>query len=302
MSGLLSLGKYQWLNPNSGLDPVLLAHYLRVTQSVVESVTGLVFGSEVASVTDMGSHVWRIEFHGGSYDVGQQVRLLGGGVSAEPFTVLDAGVTTVEQADAGDFFDAFFEANPDALAVATGTAWIEVESTIAIAPTKILPIVEYVGQAQSLHVYCYPRPVFSVISVQTRRSEDVLWSESYNVITLNATDFELFKQLGLGAGVQIKRASLPREAEGGEYLVKRMMRKVPSGVKVTYAAGFYSQIPADLESAAQQIAGAVVTAADKGGMFASENLDYYSYSALTYDQLSALPYAALSILRRYARS
>mgnify|MGYP007113036757 CR=1 FL=1 len=46
---------------------------------------------------------------------------------------------------------------------------------------------------------------------------------------------------------------------------------------------------------------AVVAAGDKGGVFASESLDYYSYSSLTYDQLSALPHAAMSILRRYAR-
>lgn len=249
----------------------------RAALVIAEAISGLRFGASVRAISNNDlSTTYRLIYAGTDFEVGSLVRLVGGGVSAEPFEVTDAGLS------GSDY-------------------WIEVESDEAIAPVKILPILEYEGEAQSLHVYCHPRPVFSAVSVKSRYSAETMWSDSDSVTTLDSTQYESFRSGGIKAGVRLQRSAVPTVPEGGEFLIKRMRRQQLDGVKVTYAAGFYPHLPADLESAISQIVAAIESASASGGVFASESLDYYSYSALSYDQLAAMPHAALSILRRYSR-
>lgn len=277
MSGALSLARFKTLSPNGELTDPQIRFGLSVAQAVAESLSGLVFGSEVvtASITASGT-TYTIPFYGGMYEVGQSVRLIGGGVAATLFEVTDAGINS------------------------NGSLFIKVVSSVAIAPTKILPSFEYVGTASSNEVNVDRRPVFSVASVKTKASADTLWSES-TVTTLASTDYEVFASRGINRGVRIKQSALPLRSEGGPYLVKRMVRQAIDGIKVNYVAGFYSQIPADLEGAIVQLVPAIVGASKSGGAFASENHDYYSYTLLSYDQLAMLPFAAVGVLRSYAR-
>lgn len=249
----------------------------RAALVIAESISGLRFGATVRAVSVAeDSSTYRLIYVGTDFEIGSSVRLVGGGVSAEPFEVTSAGLS------GSDY-------------------WIEVESDVAISPTKILPIVEHEGEAQSLHLYCAPRPVFSVVSVKSRCSGDAMWSDAESVRTLDSVQYEVFQANGLKSGVRLQRSAVPMVSEGGEYLIKRMRRQMPSGLKVTYASGFYPLLPADIEDAISQLASAIESASESGGVFASENMDYYSYSALSYDQLAAMPHAALSILRRYSR-
>lgn len=275
MSGAVSLARFKVLNSSSELTDAQIRVGLGIAQAVAESLSGLTFGSEVAGTITNVSTVYKLPFYGGVYEVGQSVRLIGGGVSASPFVVIDTGVN------------------------ADGSLWITVNSSVAIAPTKILPIVEYVGTATSGYVNVDKRPVFSVSSVKVK-SGDSLWSDS-SITTLATTTYEVFQERGLNCGVYVLPSSLPMVSEGGRYLVKRMVRQQVDGVKVTYAAGFYSQVPADLEGAICQLVVAINGSISSGGAFASESHDYYSYQLLSYEQLAMLPFAAISVLKSYGR-
>jgi hypothetical protein len=70
-------------------------------------------------------------------------------------------------------------------------------------------------------------------------------------------------------------------------------------VRLHYVAGFYGMVPADLEQACLEIVGGIERAVEDGGVFASESLDYYSYSALSQEQAMSLPHSALATFRRY---
>jgi len=277
MSGALSLARFKTLNAGSDLTDAQIRFGLSVAQAVAESLSGLVFGSEVvtASITASGT-TYTIPFYGGTYEVGQLVRLVGGGVAATLFEVTDAGVN------------------------ANGSLFIRVVSAVAIAPTKILPAFDYIGTASSNELNVDKRPLFSVVSVKTKASADVLWSDN-QVKTIESTNYEVYSSRGINRGVRIKQSAIPLRAEGGPYLVKRMVRQAVDGIKVSYVAGFYSQVPADIEGAIVQLVPAIVGASKTGGVFASESHDYYSYSLLSYDQLAMLPFAAVGVLRSYAR-
>lgn len=275
MSGAVSLARFKILNSSSELMDAQIRVGLGIAQAVAESISGLAFGSEVAGTITNISTVYKLPFYGGMYEVGQSVRLIGGGVSASPFVVIDTGVN------------------------ADGSLWITVNSTVSIAPTKILPVVEYVGTASSGYVNVDKRPVFSVVSVKVK-SGNSLWSDT-SVITLASTTYEVFQERGINRGVYVLPGSLPTVAEGGRYLVKRMVRQQVDGVKITYAAGFYSQVPADIEGAICQLVVAISGSIKSGGAFASESHDYYSYQLLSYEQLAMLPFAAISVLKSYGR-
>jgi len=271
MSGVISLARYKTLNADTTLSDAEIRQSLRIAQAIVEGITGLVFGSEVGAITNPAGDIRRLTVYGGLYEVGQSVRLIGGGVAPALFEISETG--------------------PD---------WIEVESAAAIAPTKVLPSFVCIAEAASGYMRVEQRPVFSVVSVKTKYSSDMLWSDP-NVTVLSSTRYETFANSGLKSGVFIPASSIPRISEGGQYLVKRMQRQAVDGIRVEYVAGFYSQIPADLEGAVMSLVNPIAASMNGSGAFASENHDYYSYTVLTYDQLAVLPYAAMTILKRYAR-
>ena len=275
MSGVLTLARYKVLNPATSLTDAQIRCVLNVAQSVAESLSGMVFGSEVGAVTNPSGTTYRIVVYGGRYDVGQQVRLVGGGVTATPFTITDTGA-------------------------ADSTNWIEVSSASAIVPTKVMPVLEHVGEASSGYVYVAKKPLFSVVSVKIKASSNQLWSDP-SIQTVANTSFEVFQSGQLNVGVFLSSDALPQVAEGGQFLIKRMVRKQYDAIKVTYVAGFYSHVPSDLEGAICQLVPAIVGASRTGGVFASESHEDYSYQLLTVDQLGALPYAAVAVLRSYMR-
>lgn len=274
MSGVLSLARYKALTASTLAD-AQIRFGLGVAQSVAESLSGMVFGSEVGAVTTPIGQTRRIVVYGGRYDIGQQVRLVGGGVSAAPFTITDCGTS-----DSGN--------------------WIEVSSATAIAPTKVLPVLEFVGEANSGYVKVDKKPVFSVLSVKIKANSDQMWSDA-GIQTVPATSYEVYQSGQLNVGVYLASSAIPRVAEGGQFLIKRMVRQQYDSIKVEYVAGFYSHIPSDLEGAICQLVPAIVGASKTGGVFASESHEDYSYQLLSMDQLVALPYAAVAVLRSYMR-
>jgi len=248
--------------------------YGRAAQAIAEQITGMRFGSAITSVSNPEGTTYRLVYIGGLYEVGDRVRLTGGGVSSAPFTITDMGST-------GDDY------------------WLEVESDDAIEPTLMLPIIEFVGETISNFLYVRPLPLFSVISVKTRYSDDLLWTDT-DVTTLETTAYEAFRSSGIRVGLRLNTTAIPRVIDSGPWLVKHMTRKKTDGILATYAAGFYPRPPDDLLDALAQIELALLQASSTG-VFASESLDYYSYQTLSYDQLAVLPHAAIAILRRYAR-
>lgn len=275
MSGAVSLARFKSLNAATALSDAQIRTGLSIAQAVAEKLSGLVFGSEVAGLITNSGNEYTIPFYGGTYEVGSSVRLVGGGVSATPFVVLDSGTN------------------------ADGSLWITVESQASISPRKILPIVEHVGTAASGYLKVAKRPVFSVSSVKIKTGNS-LWNDA-SVTTLGSDRYEVFQSGSINSGVFILAGSLPMVAEGGQFLVKRMVRQQVDSIKLTYAAGYYSQVPADIEGAICQLVTAITGSIKSGGAFASESHDYYSYQLLSYEQLAVLPFAAVNVLKSYAK-
>lgn len=274
MSGVMTLARYKALVPDTPLTDAQIRQSLSVAQSIAESLSSLTFGSEVSAVASSGTD-YTLTVYGGQYEIGQSVRLIGGGSPSTAFEITDTGVSGTGQ-------------------------WIKISSASAVSPTKVLPIVECVGEATDGTVLVARKPVFSVSSVLTRASRETLWSSS-SVTTLTTSQYEVVALGGIKAGVYIVQSAIPLILEGGPFLVKRMTRQPPDGIKVTYVAGFYSMVPADIESAIMQLVPVIHGASVKGGVFASESHDYYSYQQMTAEQVGVLPHAAVAILRRYAR-
>lgn len=275
MAGVLTLARFKLLNAASGLSDSQIHQNLRVSQSIAESLTGMLFGSEVTAVASSGDDR-TLTVYGGRYEVGDKVRLLGGGVAATPFDVTSVGESS-------------------------GAFTLTVSSASAISPTRVLPIVSHVGAAVGGELTCHPRPIYSVVSVETKADASALWKDTASVVAVASTDYELVTELGIRTGVRLKGAAIPMVREGGGHLVKTITRQVDCGIRATYAAGFYLQVPADIENAVAEMVPAIAAASVSGGVFASESMDYYSYSQLSADQLSVLPYASIAILRRYGR-
>jgi len=272
MSGLLTIAEYMTLVPGSTLAPSVLASYLMAAQGITEQLTGFRFGCEVTAVTNTTGNLYRLDVGYPLGDPGDKVRLVGGGVTATPFVIVDAS-----------------------------RDWIVVESAVPIAPTKAMQVIEYVGKPASGYVYVSPLPVFAVESVKTRTSPDHLWKSS-DVTTLPATSYEVFtKANGIKSGVQVKSSAVPKRADGAPWLMKAYKSTAPDSVKVEYAAGYYAAVPPDLRMAQVELVAAIEKSVSGGGVFASESYDYYSYTTMTYEQTAAVPSSALATFRRYAR-
>jgi len=286
MSGLISYQRYSDLFPLkvAGRHPDEVRFDLAVVQSICEGITGLHFGSEVYRVMNPAADRYRLYINGGVFEIGDSVRLLGGGVTATPFEVLDIGSDTAGGLD----------------------RWIEVESVgVAIAPIKALQVVEHIGAGKGGYLDVSPKPVFQVVSLLTRNSKDALFTDTDgSVTTLAATDYEIEKVLGINVGVRVRRSSVPLIADRGKFMLKHADMRFPDSVLVRYAAGFYPIVPHDLENAAAQMVNEVraimAASASTGGLFQSESHDYYSYTRMSQDELAKFPHSALAILRGYA--
>ncbi|MCR9295574.1 MAG: hypothetical protein NXI32_22890 [bacterium] len=275
MSGIFTLASFHRLNPETEYSNEELRFGLKAAQAIAERLSGLAFGSEVISSTE-ASDVFTIEIAGGRYEVGDSVWLFGTGTDNNPYTVTDCG--TLE----------------------CGTDFIKVATTDALAAlTRVLPVKVYETRARSGKVYAHPAPVFSIISVKTRADENTLWADT-GVEPLEATEYETFESVGIKAGIRLRQKAVPVATFGGRELIRRKYAAGRQSVRLEYVAGFYAQVPMDLQLAASMLVTGIMESKE-GGTFASENLDYYSYQHLSMDQMAALPYAAVATLSRYAR-
>lgn len=268
MSGLIPVAVHCALVPDVTLGEETRRFLLSATQAIVEGVTGLVFGSEVRSVTVDGS-IYRITYDGGLYQPGDSIALIGGGLNAEVFEITAVGMDDLDH-------------------------WLEISSDDALAPARLFPVVVQQGTPNGRFFDCRPCPVFRVITVQAK-TPDQLWSESQ---TIETTEWELTRKRNLSVGVEVQLHAIPKAMEGGRHLIKRRLYEPLDCFQVTYVAGIYS-VPQDLMTAAIEIASMVRDANESGGVYASESLDYYSYTRIGKDQLSMVPHSAMAVLRRY---
>lgn len=277
MSGILSIAQFRALDPDSGLSDSLLGMYLDAAQAIAEYLSGLSFGAEVKSFsTDIGSvDSVRYTIVVGSPvgAPGDSVMLLGNGAPADEFEIVDVG--------------------PDSIRL-----WAPPN----LNPTKVLPIQEFVGKPSSGFVRVAPRPLFRVVSVKTRGSSDSMWADASAVTTLTSGQYEVYSTPnGLKSGVRLAGSAVPRALEGGPFLVKRMAFVQNDSVQVRYAAGWFGAVPSDLQLAAQQVVTAISDGVEQGAVYASENIDYYSYQNPSGEQLSSLPHSAIATFRRYSQ-
>ncbi len=274
MSGLLTLADYKTLVPDTTLSDAKLTKLLAVAQAIAEQLSGLIFGGEITGVSTPSAGVYRLSISGLTCQVGDQVRLLGGGVAATPFDVVDCGLGTLD---------------------------VESATPITTSTTRALPVLDCIATPTNGKVRVSPRPIFSIVSVQTRKDTLAMWDDTDYVTTLLASDYQVYSGgMNLRVGIELARAAIPRAYETDSYLVKRIPKVPRESVRVLYSPGFYGMMPDDLQLAAVQLVGAIEKSVEDGGAFASESLDNYSYNQLTADQISAVPHSAIATLRRYA--
>lgn len=268
MSGVLTLAKAKTLFNFEGVSDALIQFRLCAAQVICETITGLAFGAEVTSQSNSGS-VYTLTIAGMAVQPGDYVWLIGGPSEA------------VEVDAVGD-----------------GTIQVELSGSPTI--TKVLPVVKRYGGNSSGYVYLNPRPVYRILSVKTRPSSEVAWSDTDNVTTIESQYYSPFQAFGnLSAGVYVAVEKMPRRADGGRDLIKSVSYVSPEDMQIEYVAGFVGQIPADLMGAIGQLA--LLIGKDEGGVFASESLDYYSYSQLTPEQMASVPHSMQATFKRYSR-
>lgn len=284
MSGMMSLERYKALFPAQadGKSDEELRFSLAVVQSISEGISGLAFGSEIHHVEDISDpgegieDTWRLKYSGGIYVPGHRVRLLGGGAPSDPLLVVGVG---------GDGID----------------GWVDVETDVAeMSPVKMLPVEEWIGETRDFIVDVKPKPIYSVVSVRTRRSPGILFHETDRVTEIEPDDYSLVRNRGLGVGIRLRGSKVPFTIDRGERLIKQQVKRLHDSIQLMFAAGFGFETPADLESVVGQMMVEVGGIQQTGGAFSSERFDYYSYSRLSYDQMQKLPFTAVHILRQYA--
>lgn len=277
MSGLLSLSEYKSINPETESSDTQITFALRVAQGIAERLSGLRFGSEVTAFEDDPGGK-KITYDGSDiFNVGDYVKMLAPVPSDDPAPTEIAPV------------------------VEAGNGYIIVNvSCTDCAVGKILPVISYEGTASSNKVYCHPKPVFTIESVKVKASSETLWQDTSGVTTVPTTSYEIFEENQLKTGVRLKSSVIPYVADGGEYLVKRLVAQPRSSILLTYSAGFHIHVPVDLQAAASELVVGILGGMQKG-LFASENLDYYSYSQMSSEQMASLPYSAVATFRHYGR-
>lgn len=270
MAGILTIAKYKQLVPGTTLTDAQIETYLAAAQAIAEQISGLIFGAEVTAVAYSGG-TYTLSISTPVGQVGDKIRLIGNGVTTDLQTITAISDTSVSFA-----------------------------GTSGWNPTKVLPVLEWAGRPSSGYLRVPQRPIFSVVSVQTRTDRELMWS-STDITTLTSAQYEVYQNNnGLKVGLRLAPSAIPRVAEGGQYLVKRMAMIPDDCVRIVYTAGFYAMVPADIQTAVAGLAGAIAKSVKDGGVFASESMDYYSYQTLSIDQMAALPQAAIATFKRYA--